>query len=176
MTVLVAAKNEDTTILASDRQVTYWQHSGTLSKQFDKRKITFAGCGTVRTLQVVKHLLNLRPRTEDDSEEGYVFGIAQDMKALLDKEGALETMKNGQKKMDSSFLLVGLEKLYNISPWFCIQSEDTFISDGCGAEIAMGAFHVQSEDVPLKERVEKSIEVANTLSLFCGNGVDIKEL
>jgi len=175
MTVLLAAKQGDKVILASDKMVSWWQYSNSTTKQFTKRKLTLAYTGDVRTAQVIQHKLELPPFNEDHTEDSYIFEISQNIKSLLQKEAMLVTKDNVQY-MSCQLLIVGLSKIYDIDNNFCFLSYDKVAAAGCGQGLALGAFLVQDTDLDLRKRVENAITVVNNTSLFCGYGMDVVEL
>ena len=84
MTVLIAAKQGNKVVLASDRQVTMnWHLKGETAKSFKKRGFIIGGTGTVRDIQIVMNRLSVPPYNEDHTSESYVFGVAEAMRELM---------------------------------------------------------------------------------------------
>ena len=170
MTVLLAAKEDNKVVLASDRQVNMiWHLMGEATKSFKKRGFFFAGTGNCRDIQVVMNKLQIPPRNEDHNIDSYIFDISESMRSLflsIDKD---------KKSMDASFLLVSKEGLWHISSDYSYVHSTTVLVDGSGCDVVLGAYCALLEyENDLEKRCSKAITLTNENTIYCGKGVDLQ--
>lgn len=174
MTVLLAAKEGNELVLGSDRKVSlYWHLSGEAYKQFKKRGFVFGGTGTGRDIQLIEYKLAVPAWNEDHTEESFMFEVAEAMRTLL--------MAYGDKyktSMEASFLVLGREKIHLIASDYSVVTSESVIADGCGCDIVLGAYTALSsvKGLSVEDKVRRSIAVTNSISNFCGRGVDIQKI
>ena len=172
MTVLVAAKEGNKLVLASDRLVTMqWHLAGETTKLFKKRGFIFAGSGTWRDIQIVMNRLTVPPRNEDHSVDSYVFDVAEAIRDLMksyDRDGK-------PKDMDASFLMINKDGIWMISNDYSIVHSNDFLVQGYGSNVVLGAYRaLQPHVIDIEERCRTAIEITNVNTLYCGKGVDIE--
>lgn len=173
MTVILAARKDNKIVLASDKQVTFlWHLSSNFDKQFDKSDFTFAGCGTVRTLQVIKNKLVLPVRTASEDIDSYIFRVCESIRSLL-----LGYHKEiiDLESLDFAFIVVHKEGMWLINNDFSFISSDEILVHGSGYDVALGAYRALEKYVDdLEGRCRSVIEIVNNNTLYCGRGCDIK--
>ena len=170
MTVLLAVKQDNQLILASDRQVTkQWHLTGEICKTFKKRGFIFAGSGGLREIQLVMNKLTVPPMNEDHEMDGYVFEIVEAMRNIFigyDKEC---------KRMNAEFLLIHKDGIYSIDSNWCYLKSDNLLVKGSGEDVALGAYKALEGFVDdTVERCKRTIEIVNENTLYCGHGVDVE--
>lgn len=165
MTVLVAATDGNKTILASDKQACGYHTFCVINKQFKHRNITFAMTGKLASAQLVQYKLKLPLYNEDHTDDSYMFDVAMAIRELF-------AVDKKYQNMDCEFIAIYKGVIYEIDTNYCVIPVLKSFK-GCGNDIARGAFNALSE-LPLKERVERCIEITNEESLLCGQGIDIQ--
>lgn len=146
MTCIVAMRDGDSVIVGADACISTGDSVSVISdkKIFRRGDMVFGVCGTVRFLNVVKHVFK-PPAFHGKSFPRY---LSAEMLPLLQRTliegGCLATSKDdGTAYQDGNLLVIHDGKIYEVGHDFAVvDSGSEYAAIGSGGEIALGALHV----------------------------------
>lgn len=130
-----------------------------LPKVFRKGPCLIGYCGSFRMGQVLEHCLTVPERHEDETADTFmVTRFIAEVRSAFKTQGVSSIEQNKEK--GGQFLVGYGGRLFSVNSDFHVgDMYDGFDCIGSGAAVALGAMKAL-EDLPPKERVQRSLEIA----------------
>ncbi len=134
-------------------------------KVMKKGSLLIAYAGSVRGAQIVEHGITFRRQKKGETPEAYMVNdVAARIKHFFDNLGAAVQAPGRSDSSESEFIVCVKGRVFAIqSDYGVIQSKHGFLSIGAGQPYASAAM-LALIDLPPRERIKRSLEIAAELS------------
>lgn len=161
MSVVIACKFNNGTIVASDRQITrgyYEKLEDKVTKQIkvENKNITIGSVGSLRELQKMKQVASKLFRDVDELTEDECIKITNNITKVYRD---FEFIEPGQiiKELNNIYLLVDPYNINLMTSDLSIISNFDYYAIGCGDDLALGYLNVEFKDKDPNEMVAEDI-------------------
>lgn len=163
MTCIVGLEHEGKVYIGGDSAGTagHIQRQRADEKVFTTDDFAFGFCGSYRTGQLLRHVLDpppFDPRTDPDR---YLAGpFVDSVRAALKRGGALRQEDNVDR-LDGPFIVGWRGRLYEIESDFQVaRGVEPFATTGSGWQLALAALAANDVKSPPRDRVTRALEIA----------------
>lgn len=167
MTCIVGLVDNGKVWMGADAQCgAYEVHLVPGQKVFLKDGFLIGGCGSLRTLQLVRYKMTIpKYHSDDDLLEYMVTDFAESLRTCLKTGGIAE--KENERESYYGDLLVGREgRIFLVGSNYCvIEGVEPYLTTGSGGDLARGSLRTTSHLAPV-DRIRKALEAANVGNSF----------
>ena len=174
MTCIVGLAHEGQVYIGADSAaIDGWMIRQTgWSKIVRRDPFLFAGTGSFRAIQALKHFLEVRAQEPEETDEHYlVVGLSEAIRKCFKEHGMSKVDSNAESQNDFAALIGFHGGLYTIEGGMnfqIIHLKSPYDANGSGQHFALGSLY-SSEGKPPRDRVLLALETAAHFNIgVCG--------